>query len=405
MPTQSPWTFKSHFRSKAYGWKGSNLAVGRLKEAVSEIKKVARTDAVTAADGAVTLFERFWPALQHIDTSSGAVGSAVNWAQHELLPLVASAPADRKTRDKWLDRLWKAIQEDGVDYLWLVQDHWGELCGSPTVASRWADQFLSVVRAAWSDKRPGSYATASSMCLSGLVAAERHQDLWDLLAIERVPFWPYRKFGVLVLLKEGRTEEALAYAEASRSRNQPDPAIDTACEKILLDAGRTDEAYKRYGLKANDSSTGLATFRAIAKKYPSVDRKRILQDLAESSGDSGRWFAATKDAGFYDLAIQFAQEGRTDPRTLSRAARDFVNNDAPFAMRAGCLAVERMAQGFGYEITTADVLEACGHFLKAAGECGRGKQAGADLHALASAAGSIFKDVLLRNSSERAARR
>ena len=103
-----PWEFRARFRSKAYGWKGSNLAIRRLKEAVSEIRKVARTDAVTAADGAVTLFERFWPALEHIDTSSGALGGAVNWTQEELLPLVVAAPADRKTRDKWLDRLWQA---------------------------------------------------------------------------------------------------------------------------------------------------------------------------------------------------------------------------------------------------------------------------------------------------------
>ena len=35
------WIFKSRFRAKTYGWKGSSLAVKRLKEAVAEIKKVA----------------------------------------------------------------------------------------------------------------------------------------------------------------------------------------------------------------------------------------------------------------------------------------------------------------------------------------------------------------------------
>ena len=38
-------------------------------------------------------------------------------------------------------------------------------------------------------------------------------------------------------------DEALAFAEASRGLNQPDMAIDAACEKILLDIGRVDEAY------------------------------------------------------------------------------------------------------------------------------------------------------------------
>jgi len=40
------------------------------------------------------------------------------------MPIAIEAPADRKTRDKWLDRLWQAIEDDGVDYLSLVQDRW-----------------------------------------------------------------------------------------------------------------------------------------------------------------------------------------------------------------------------------------------------------------------------------------
>jgi hypothetical protein len=40
---------------------------------------------------------------------------------------------------------------------------------------------------------------------------------------------------------QGLIDEALAYAEASRGLNQPDTAIDAACERILLDAGRVDE--------------------------------------------------------------------------------------------------------------------------------------------------------------------
>ena len=51
------WTFKSRFRTNAYGWKGTALASKRLKEAVSEIKKVAKSDPVVAVDGAVSLME------------------------------------------------------------------------------------------------------------------------------------------------------------------------------------------------------------------------------------------------------------------------------------------------------------------------------------------------------------
>lgn len=81
-------------------------------------------------------------------------------------------------------------------------------------------------------------------------------------------------------------------------------------------------------------------------------------DLAETSGDTGRYFAAAKDAGFYDLALKFAEEGRTDPRTLSRASRDFGGKEPTFAMTVGRLALQRLLQGHGYEITSLDVLDA-----------------------------------------------
>ena len=71
------WTFKARFRTSAYGWRGSSLAIKRLKEAVSEITKVAKREPVLAADGAVALMERLWPALQDIDSSTGALGRAV----------------------------------------------------------------------------------------------------------------------------------------------------------------------------------------------------------------------------------------------------------------------------------------------------------------------------------------
>jgi hypothetical protein len=130
MPTKHTWTFKPRLRAKAFGWQGSHLACQRLKEAVAEIKKVARVDPVIAGDGVVRLMERIWPSFQDVDTSSGALGGAVYWAQNELLPIAIEAPTDRKTRDKWLDRLWQAIEDDGVNYLSPVEDRWGELCCS-----------------------------------------------------------------------------------------------------------------------------------------------------------------------------------------------------------------------------------------------------------------------------------
>ncbi len=394
------WTFKARFRSRTFGWKSSRLACQRLKEAVVEIKRLAKADPLTAAEGAVILMEKIWPALESVDSSSGALGAGVGWTLTELLPLVINAPAERKMRDQWLTRLWQAIEEDGVDYLWLVQDRWGELCGSGEVASHWADEFLPLLRTAWSDPRPGSYVRETSMCLSSLLAAGRHKDLLDVLGLHRFPSWSDRKFGVQALLAEGRIEEALAYAEASRGLNQPDAAIDAACERILHDAGRETEAYEKYALTASVSSTGLATYRMIAKKYPDRDPKRILLDLAETSGDSGHWFAAAKDAGFLDLALEFAQTGRTDPRTLSRASRDLLEKDAKFCLRVGRIAIQRMLQGYGYELTGIDAIDAYGHFLRAAEKLGVTQDARNDVFSMATKAhdsGAPFADILIRH--------
>ncbi|MBV6431927.1 MAG: hypothetical protein IANPNBLG_02060 [Bryobacteraceae bacterium] len=396
MASKHTWEFQARLRSRGFGWKGSHLACNYLKEAVHEIKAVGRTDPVTAGDGVVSLMERIWPAFQDIDTSSGAVGGMVYWAQQELLPIAISAPADRKTRAKWLDRLWRAIEEDGVDYLHPAGSRWGELCGSPGIASEWADRFLGPLRAAWSGPQSWRHVRATFVCLSSLLGAGRHQELLDLLALDATPYWPYRTFGLQALLAEGRMEDALAYAEASRSRIQPDAPIDAACEKILIDLGRVDEAYEKYALTANASSTGLATFRAIMRKYPGQDPRKVLLDLATSSNEPGRWFAAAKDAGFLDLALEFASTGRTDPRTLSRASREFLGSDPRFSLQAGRLALQRMIEGHGYELSDADVIDAYEHFIAAAQSLGVDSEARAGLLAMAAECGGFAGDVLIR---------
>jgi hypothetical protein len=400
MPSKHSWTFKSRLRSGAFGWRGSHLACQRLKEGVAEIKGIARIDLITAGDGVVCLLERIWPAFEHVDTSSGALGGAVNWTQSELLPILVEAPADRKTRNQWLDRLWQAVEEDGVSYLSMAEDRWGELCRSGEVASHWADQLLGLLRAAWSDRRPGNYVRGTGVCLSSLVAAGRREELLEVLALQRFPFWHDRKFGVQALVEAGRIDEAMAYAEASRGLNQPNLTIDAVCEKILLDAGRSDEAYEKYALTGNVSSTGLTTFRVIVKKYPHQEPKKILLDLAVSSGEPGRWFAAAKNAGFLDLALEFANTGRTDPRTLIRASGDLLKKDSGFCLQVGRLAIQRILEGHGYELTIVDVIDAYQHLMAAADQLGVTAETRVEVVALATKAqetGAKFSDTLLRH--------
>ena len=121
--------------------------------------------------------------------------------------------------------------------------------------------------------------------------------------------------------------------------------------------------------------------------------------MATLSGEPGRWFAAAKDAGFLDLALEFAKRGRTDPRTLSRAARDFLTKDARFSLEVGRLAIQRILQGYGYELTGADVLDAFSHYMAAAETLGTASQARADVLAMATKQTGIAGDILIRQCS------
>ncbi|WP_295393279.1 hypothetical protein [uncultured Thiodictyon sp.] len=62
-------SFRPRWRARAFGWRGSSLAIQRLKEAVAEIKAVHRSAPARAAEGAILLLERLWPALQPISAA------------------------------------------------------------------------------------------------------------------------------------------------------------------------------------------------------------------------------------------------------------------------------------------------------------------------------------------------
>jgi hypothetical protein len=130
------WEFRARFRRHAFGWK-SQPAIQRIKQASSEIRKVARRDPLLAAEGAVLFLERVSPAIENVDSSSGAIGTTVNRAIEELVPIIAAAPASAATRDAWLERLWEAHANDQIPYIERLADHWGELCASKEVASAW----------------------------------------------------------------------------------------------------------------------------------------------------------------------------------------------------------------------------------------------------------------------------
>jgi hypothetical protein len=366
------WEFRARFRSGAFGWK-SQPAIKRIKEAVSEIKKVARKDKVLAAEGAVLFLEKLSPAIERVDSSSGAIGTAVNHAIAALVPIIAEAPADAKMRDAWLERLWDVYQEDDMAYIELLGDFWGELCASKEVASPWADRLIDTCKMAWSpDPSLRGFFKGTTNCLSALLAAERYEDILELVELAPYKMWHYRQYGVKALAGMGKKAEAIRYAEEGRHLNDSPIAIARVCEEILLSWGLVEEAYRRYGLVASRSGTYLAWFRTVAKQYPHKKPVEILEDLVEHTpGEEGKWFAAAKDAKLFDEAIALANQTPCSPQTLTRAARDFAETNPAFAVEAGMAALRWLVEGCGYEITGLDVLNAYSFTMKAAENAGR----------------------------------
>lgn len=366
------WAFKKHFRTNAFGWRGSSLAIKRLGEAVSEIEAVAKNEPVTAAEGVVQLCERMWPALQQIDTSSGALGTAVRNTLETLMPILSGSPTDESLRRLWLDRLFEAVQEDGVEYLMGVQHHWAEICREPDLIDYWADHTLSTLRLAWGNRNEHGYFSATDICLVCLLESGRYKELKEVLSLRDYRFWPYERYWAQALLRQGKLDEAIEHAESMVDGigYSYDNSIYRFCEQALIDVGRTDEAYERYALLDYPETTYINRFRAVKKRYPNKDPKQILLDLIDRSGNKGAWFASARQSGYLNIALDCALSGEVDVRTLTRAARDTAEENPEFAQAVALRTLELMMRGHGWEITALDVKTAFDCLIVAARNAG-----------------------------------
>ena len=210
------WAFRPGMPAGAggFGWRGSAKAIDRLNQAKSEIRAVNRVDPITAAEGVVVLAERIWPTFDQIDTSSGALGSAVRRTLEDLAPLLIAAPADEPARAHWLERLRQAIVDDGVDYLAPISDRFGEIAAFPRLMSLHADRDLGLTREAWADHARFSHVATATLTLSCLLEAGRHGELLALLDVGRTCLWFDEKFAAEALLRRGHEEAAFARAAA-----------------------------------------------------------------------------------------------------------------------------------------------------------------------------------------------
>ena len=146
---------------------------------------------------------------------------------------------------------------------------------------------------------------------------------------------------------QGRPDEAVAYAERCRSPWASETDIDRLCEQILLASGQPEEAYaalRHLGESCRNVSwvvsSGGEEVSGASRPPPSWRTSCVTRLETE-----GKWFAAAKDAKLFDEAIALANATPCDPKTLTRAARDFAQTNPAFAVEAGLAALRWLVRG------------------------------------------------------------
>ena len=342
------WDFPAKFRKGAYRWNGTAKAKTNLKTAVAEIRAVAKKEPGVAAEGATVLLEKLVPAIEGIDGSSGAIGASVRQAVEELASFVGGG-VDAPGHESRVDRVFEALQEDGYGYLDRLGDVFDKVCGSREICSKWANTLYGITRNVF--KTPGSFFNGTSACLSSLYGSGRHAELVELLELRTFRFWTYDQWKARSLVSQGRVEEALEFAAGY-------PEASGFCEALLLENGRVEDAYRRFGLQM-EGGTYLNSFRNLCKRYPQIEKSRILSDLMEQTpGDEGKWFAAARWMGDLELALQLAWKGPCNPSTLMTAVKELETKRPEVAYSLACAALRGMDLGWAYELDYADVTAA-----------------------------------------------
>jgi len=300
--TVHKWLFASSFRY--HGFTLTDNPVPNIKEALTEIRLVCKSRPELAAHGAVLFLEKISPAIELVDSTSPILHKAVHSAIQTLAPIMIKAKVEQRVRDRWLERLWEALQVDQMPYIEPLGAYWGELCVSKESAAAWAEHFLPLVENMWEDQvYPHGHFCGTFACLSALYAAGQYHELLLLMDNVSFQYWRYRCWGVKALVAMGNKAAAIRYAKQTTVKDKYSVAKEIAlsCEEIILSSGMYVEAYNRYALVANRKTTPLATFRAIVKKYPQIAPANILTDLIAAQPESaGKLSTAAKDAGLLD---------------------------------------------------------------------------------------------------------
>ena len=119
--------------------------------------------------------------MEQVDSSSGALGSAVNRAIDVLVPIIAAPDVTESVREAWLERLFDALQEDRMPYIEHLSDLWSQLCVTPSVASAWAERLWGTTTRVLGPDGHGEFFTGTTACLSALYSAQRYDELIRLV--------------------------------------------------------------------------------------------------------------------------------------------------------------------------------------------------------------------------------
>ncbi|MBN1602164.1 MAG: hypothetical protein JW915_11175 [Chitinispirillaceae bacterium] len=390
--SQHTWEFTKYFRTNAYGWKGTALASKRIKAAIKEINAVAKKEPTIAAEGAVIFIEKCWRAIEHIDSSSGAIGTAVGNAVIEIVQVIHDAPLAIEERQKLIERIWDSWEEEGYGYYDELSEKWTELCAEPEIMTYWADSFLPIVKQIFSTDTPRSCFKGSEPCLSCLFETGRYDEIIEIVKSKSNPIFHYQKYVIKVVAATGEVDKALSMIDECLGDSYSTYQAAHLGEEILLKAGRVEEAYKRYGLMMPFQTTGLATLSAIRKKYPKISPQRILSDLLDAdSGNERRYFAAARQIGMIELAIEIAEKYDVEPKTLTTACKDYLKKDSNLSLKFGLLALQKYADGYGYEPEYTDVHKCYDLVLKSADNAGKTDEVNEKVQALVERDRSIRK--------------
>ena len=96
--------------------------------------------------------------------------------------------------------------------------HWGAVCASSTLASRWADDLLPSVPGPMTDQRRGVYVFSKAIapCLSALSTARRFDELEQPLALDPKPLRSDQQREATVYAARGDVDGAIRVIEAMR---------------------------------------------------------------------------------------------------------------------------------------------------------------------------------------------